>query len=289
MMKRNPARAGILGTMTMMALLAGATFGGAAPGGKGPQGEIDSLRLRYSISLIGLPLGTASVSGTVGAGKYRIEANARLSGLVGVIVNSKGAATATGSIGGDRQVPATFAASAATSNYLLTIRMAMAKGAATGVEITPPYEPRPDRVPLTDADRRNISDPLSAYIMSVPGTGDVIGPAACNRTLQLFDGGVRFDIVLTFSGIRQVKAPGYAGPVAVCAARYHPIAGHRPDRPATKFMIDNKEMDVWLAPVGGTRYVVPYRLSILTMVGTTVVEATDVQITAEPKAAALPH
>ena len=285
MMKRIVARA-----------LAGAaltTIGGAsaAPLGKGHAGaaEAETVHLKYGISLLGLPIGSAAVNATIAAGKYKLDANAKLTGLAGVIVNSKGAATATGSIGSERMIPATFAACAGTGNYTLTIRMAMAKGAATGVEITPAYIVRPDRVPLSDADRRNIIDPLSAYVMSVPGTGEVIGPEACNRTLAMFDGGVRFDIVLAYAGTRQVKGAGYDGPVAICSARYRPIAGHRPDRPATKFMIDNKDMSVWLAPVGSTRHVIPYRVSVLTTVGTTVIEATDMQITADTKAAALPR
>lgn len=247
------------------------------------------LRLRYSISLIGLPIGSASVTGVVGPAAYRLEANGKLTGLAGVIVNSKGAATATGRLADGRVDPSTFAATAATSNHVLTIRMAMAGGAATGVEITPVYEQTPDRVPLTAADRRGIIDPLSSFVMQVPGTGDVIGPAACNRTLALFDGGVRFDITLAFAGIRQVKGAGYTGPVAVCSARYKPIAGHRPDRPATKFMINNKEMEVWLAPVPNTRFVVPYRVSVLSMIGTTIIEATDFQVGTQTRAAAAPR
>ena len=244
------------------------------------------LRLRYSVSLIGLPIGTASVSGTIGPATYRLEANGRLTGLAGIIVNSKGATTATGSLAGGQVVPSTFAATAASGNYLLTIRMAMAGGAVENAEVTPAYPPWPDRVPLSDADRRGIVDPMSSFVMAVPGTQDLVGPAACNRTLPVFDGGVRFDITLAYKGVRQVKGPGYAGPVAVCSARYKPIAGHRPDRPATKFMTNNKEMEVWLAPVAGTRFVVPYRISILSMIGTTVIEPTAFDIIPERKAAA---
>ena len=86
--------------------------------------------------------------------------------------------------------------------------------------------------------------------MAVPGTGDLIGPAACNRTLPIFDGGVRFDITLAFTG-----DPAGQGRRAT-PARWRSVRratsrspGHRPDRPATKFMTDNKEMEVWLAPV----------------------------------------
>lgn len=268
--------------------VAAATAGAGATAEKSAALPAKSLRVQYGISLIGLPIGSASIIGTLNPRGYKIEATGKLTGLAGVIINSKGAATSTGGLIGGKVDPATFAASAATSNYRLTIRMAMAKGNTTGVEITPPYQTMPDRVPLTDADRRGIIDPLSAFIMPVPSDGDQTGPAACNRTLQLFDGGVRFDIILSYTGSRQVTGAGYSGPVAVCAARYRPIAGHRPERPATKFMAANKEIELWLAPVSGTRYVFPYRLSVLSMLGTTVIEASEVAVGAGVKADARP-
>ena len=80
--------------------------------------------------------------------------------------------------------------------------------------------------------------------------------------------------LLSYAGTRNVDKPGYAGPVVVCNARYVPVAGHRPGRPATKFMEDNRDLSVWLAPVEGTRILMPLRISVRTMMGTLVVEAT---------------
>lgn len=264
---------------------------GASPAAvRAPDAPPATLRIDYGIKLFGLPIGVASVSGAVGPRTYRLDADAKLTGLAGVLIESKGAAAASGGVAPQgRAVPATFAVSAANSKGAMTIRMAEAKGAATGVEIMPPFEPMPDRVPLTRADMSNMIDPLSAFFMPVPGTGAVLGPATCNRVLPLFDGGVRFDIVLTYSGLRQVETAGYKGPVADCAARYRPRAGHRPQRSATKFMVDNREMSVWLAPVAGTRFVVPYRASVMTMMGTpVVVEATSFSAAAPAGAAGAP-
>ena len=88
-------------------------------------------------------------------------------------------------------------------------------------------------------------------MMPVQGRADPMDPANCNRTLPIFDGATRFDVVLSYGETRSVAKPGYSGPVLVCNARYTPIAGHRPDRPGVKFMEDNREMSVWLAPVEG--------------------------------------
>jgi hypothetical protein len=63
--------------------------------------------------------------------------------------------------------------------------------------------------------------------------------------------------------------------VTICSARYIPVAGHKPDAKATRFMADNKEMEVWLAPVPHEHLVVPYRVSLMTMAGTAVIEASE--------------
>jgi hypothetical protein len=108
--------------------------------------------------------------------------------------------------------------------------------------------------------------------------GPVLSPAACNRTLPVFDGYTRFDIQLSFAGMRVVKAKGYSGEVAVCSARYKPVSGHRPNRQSTKFMADNKNMEVWLMPIEGARALAPYRISVATMVGSVVIEAANVSL-----------
>ena len=174
-----------------------------------------------------------------------------------MLVDTKGAVTSTGNVKDGRIIPSGFAATAGTPHYLLTIRMSEEKNAATQVEIDPAYQQTPDRIPVSAADKRGIIDPMSSFIMPVPGTGDLLGPAACDRTLPLFDGGVRFNINLSFKRLQQVATPAYTGPVAVCGVRYQPISGYRPDRPVNKFMVDNKDMEVWLAPVGKTRFVYP--------------------------------
>jgi hypothetical protein len=75
-----------------------------------------------------------------------------------------------------------------------------------------------------------------------------------------------------------VKTRGYNGPVAVCAARYVPVSGHRPDRKATKFMADNRQIEAWLAPVGGANVVVPLHVTMATMAGTAVINAEEFSV-----------
>jgi hypothetical protein len=238
----------------------------------------DVWRATYSVSLLGLPIGTAGIVGDISRTAYRIEANARLSGLATLVANSKGAASGAGAIVGGRILPASYAVTAANATMTRTMRMSLSGSAVTGVDISPPFEDKPDRVPLRDQDKRGVIDPIGAFVFPMPGADALVGPASCNRTIPVFDGWTRFDVRLSYVGERRVATTGYNGPVAVCAVRYVPIAGHRPDRPGTKFMVENKNMEVWLAPIESARVLMPYRISVRTMIGTAVIEASEFSV-----------
>jgi len=233
----------------------------------------DTLRASYGISLLGLPLGSGALKADVTAKSYTIDAQAKLNALASLVVNSRGASRGNGAIVDGRVSPANFATTAASSKMTRTIRMAMRDKAVVAVDISPPFEDKPDRVPVRPEDRRNVIDPVGAFVLPAPKTGGLVSPAACDRTLPIFDGWTRFDVKLSWTGERKVSVKGYNGPVAVCAVRYVPIAGQRKDRPATKFMEENKDMEVWLAPVGGVGVLMPFRISVRTMVGVVVIEA----------------
>ena len=148
-----------------------------------------------------------------------------------------------------------------------------------GVEIMPPPEFHGERVPVTEANKRNILDPTSALIMPVPMADPLVGPAACERTLPIYDGYARFDIALHYVGTREVEVEGYSGPVSVCSARYMPISGHLVNSRSTAFMAQNEGIEVWLAPIPHAHVVVPLKVSMPTMTGQLDIEATEFEIT----------
>ena len=246
----------------------------------------ETVHVRYSVTLLGLPMGTAGYTATLTPTSYRVDGNAKLTGLANLVANSKGAAASSGAIAGARVLPAAYANTATNPETTRTVRMGLSAGNVTAIDITPPFEDKPGRVPLTEASKRGIVDPLSAIVMAVPAGQPLIGPASCDRTIPIFDGYTRFNISLSYVGTREVKTKGYAGPVVVCAVRYTPIAGHRPQRAATKFMTDNKRLEAWLAPVESARILLPFRVSVATQVGTTVIEAQEFVIEGAPGKAA---
>lgn len=244
-----------------------------------------SLAVDYAIALAGLRIGTARLAGAFERDSYRMDVSATLTGLVGAITGGQGSARSTGAIGAG-PLPSAFSIATRTANSGIAVRMALAHGNVVQTEITPPLIDMQDRVPVTAAEKRGVIDPASALVMPVRAGAAPTDPANCDRTLPLFDGATRFNVVLSYAETREVQKPGYAGPVLVCNARYQAIAGHRPDRPGVKFMEDNREMSVWLAPVEGTRLLVPLRISVLTEIGTNIIEATRWSRTGQTETAA---
>lgn len=233
--------------------------------------QAGSVDVQYAVSLAGLNLGTATLTGAISPSKYSLSAQAHLTGLAGMVTGGKGAVAATGNFAGGQVVPGNYSLTAANSEMTRTVQMGMTAGTVDKVVVNPPLDAKPDRVPVTSAHHRGVLDPLAAVLMR---TAAASPEGACNRTIPIFDGAQRFDIQLTYAGSKTAAAKdGYSGPVVVCKARYTPIAGHRAERAAVKFMANNRDIEAWLAPSGVEGIYLPFRVSVKTMIGTTVVQA----------------
>ena len=238
----------------------------------------ESLHAHYAVSMVGLHIGDLSADAALEPQNYHMQLGAHLTGLAAMVSSVQMALASSGSLRKDKLAPSTYATSAVNSNETRTLRMALKAGTVKAVEIMPPPEFRGERVPVTEANKRNILDPTSALIMPVPMSAPLVGPAACDRTLPIYDGYARFDIALHYAGQRDVAVAGYSGPVSVCSARYIPVSGHLVNSRSTAFMAQNEGIEVWLAPIEKAHVVVPLKVSMPTMAGQLEIEATDFEI-----------
>jgi hypothetical protein len=238
----------------------------------------DEFRARYTVSLVGFHIGEVAAAGSLGQAFYRINLNAKLTGIAAMVSNVKLALAATGALRKSGLAPSTYATTSANSQGVRTVRMSLNAGNVKAVEIFPPFEDKDGQVPVTEANKRNILDPTSALIMPVPEGEPLVGPSACNRTIPVYDGYVRFDITLRYVGVKKVAVDGYFGPVSVCAARYTPVSGHKRDSKSTKFMAENKDIEAWLAPIARARVVVPIHVELMTLAGAAVIDAAEFSV-----------
>ena len=245
-------------------------------GSRGPPTRRGKLEARYTAYLAGVPLGRGVWVIDVAGDHYASSASGKTVGLLQVLSSGQGSVAANGTVNGGKPVSATYSATVVTEKRSDQVQMALASGTVKEYSAVPVWPPVPDRVPVADVHRRGVVDPMSAALMPVAGNGDPVRPEACNRSLAIFDGRGRFDLTLSYKRMERVKTEkGYEGPVVVCMVRYHPVAGHRTGRWAIKFLAETRDIEVALAPIGSTRVLVPYRVSIPTSIGTATLEATQ--------------
>ena len=244
------------------------------------QGRLDA---RYTVSVGGIPVGRGAWVIDIADDSFSAAASGATAGLMQVLASGHGQSASRGSISGGNLHPSTYASSITTDQKYDDVRMVISAGTVKEFVAEPPSTPAPERVPLTEAHRRGVTDPMTASLMRVPGSGDTLVPQACQRTLAVFDGRMRYDLKLAFKRLDRVRADtGYQGPVVVCAVHFSPIAGHIPERAAIKYLIQQRDIELWLAPIAGTRVMVPYRVSVPTPLGLGVMQATQFVSVAQP-------
>jgi hypothetical protein len=251
---------GLAGGLVLIAMLVDAGSQNAHA-----QGKLDAT---YTVTLSGVPIGKGSWSIDVSDDQFTATASGGTSGLLRVFASGQGNSAAHGSVSGGQPIASTYSSSMIADNRSDQVRILFSGGAVKDYLADPPTIPNPDRVPLTDASRKNVLDPMTASLIRVPGNGDTFVPEACQRTLPVFDGRMRYDLQLVFKHLDRVKSErGYQGTVVVCAVYFVPIAGHVPERSTIKYLVAQRDMEMWLAPIAGTRLMVPYRASIPTPIG----------------------
>jgi Protein of unknown function (DUF3108) len=242
------------------------------------------LEAEYTASLGGIPIGRGRWVIDIAEDQYTAAASGGTSGLLRLFSATHGTTMSHGSLSGGQLVPMSYAATISYNRRIDDVHMVLAGGDVKEYSALPPVPPHPDRIPVTDADRHGVLDPMTSVINRVGGSGDPLSPAACNRKVAVFDGRLRYDLRSEFKRMEQVRADaGYQGPTLVCAVYFMPIAGYVPDRPMIKYLVALRDAEVWLAPINGTRVLVPFRFSIPTPIGMGVLQATRfVSITQPP-------
>jgi Protein of unknown function (DUF3108) len=249
------------------------------------QGRLDA---QYSVTLAGLPIGHGTWTIDIRDDRYNMAASGATSGIMRVFASGRGQSSARGAVSGGQLVTSNYNSNVHTDKKYDEVRMVISGGNVKEFVAEPPTIPGPERIPLTDAHRHGVADPMTAPLVRIAGNGDTVVPQACQRTLAIFDGRMRYDLRLAFKRFDRVGSQaGYQGLAVVCAVQFAPIAGHIPQRYAIRYLSESRDMELWFAPIAGTRLLAPYRASIPTPIGEGVMEATQfVSVPQAGKAAA---
>ncbi len=271
---RNAGTAAFAAVCVIAALAIDSTHAAAAQG---------RLEAEYVVTLAGIPIGRGNWVIEIFNDQFTAAASGRTTGLLQIFASGRGTSAAHGIVRSGQPVPTSYAMTVATKRKVSNVRITLSDGNVKNYMVDPPVQPRPDLIPVSEADRRGVIDPMTSTLNRVPGNGDPVSPQACNRKVSVFDGRMRYDLHNEFKRMEMVKAErGYQGPVVVCAVYFTPVSGYIPDRRAIKYLAAQRDAEIWFAPIAGTRVLVPFRFSLPTPIGLGLLQATQFVTVAYP-------
>jgi hypothetical protein len=236
------------------------------------------ITISYSISYLGVTVGSAVWRLSLVADRYDIKASAQIKGLMSALLDGQGSGHARGVLSNGRAIPGEFEAHLVTSDETDTIRMTLQNGAVRQLVALPPFPPIPERVPLSADLLQGVIDPLSASLIPDDTVGGHAGDQ-CRRTLPVFDGRRRYDVGLSFKETREELIPGdAAAQTLVCKLLLTPLAGHQVKSPILHYLVKGLEIEVWLKLIGEAHILVPVGAAIPMLVGTLHVEPEHITI-----------
>ncbi|MFN3622537.1 MAG: DUF3108 domain-containing protein [Hyphomicrobium sp.] len=249
-----------------ISLDSGGMSGAAAAAGKGPLPVNVDAVYRVSFTALG-DIGHFQFNSKIDGDAYTLSANAKIDTAIFDYrgdMASKGAVTATGITA----QPADYTYNFKQKTFLKKKKVKTLNIAFTGPsvgKVTPYDPPSPKAVPVTAEQLKNVLDPLSG-VMAL-SLGNMSNP--CAQKLPIYDGKQRFDVV--FTPARR------AGADHVCNVRLVPVSGHKPGEGSASVV--NGNIELVMRPVPKANIVIPYSVSVPTIVGTATLTSDRVEIT----------
>ena len=229
----------------------------------------------YTATLLGLPIGHISWVIDLKENRFSSVATGSIAGFLRLFLDAQGSVTAEGRLSSGKPVPSKFQLKLLAGKWSDEVGIVFTGNRAKESVLPTTASPSADYVAIKDGDRVGASDPMTALLIYVGGTGVTTVAQACERTVAIFDGHTRYNLRLAFERFGTAHPiEGYQGQVVVCSAKFLPVAGYDPKHFLVTYLAAQHETEIWLAPLGSTRLLVPYRASISTPMGVAILEAT---------------
>ncbi len=234
-----------------------------------------TVRAVYEVNFNGFTVGAFEFVSQAEEQSYSLTGNAQLTLLLGAFTWI-GETRSFGLISNEIPRPAAFSFDFRANNKSGSTRIDFANGGVFDVRHTPPAALKPDTVPLREQHLKGVLDPLSAIMV----VARYANPDPCDHRLPIFDGKERFDLVLSYKGqvkVNEQQPSGQPAIAHVCRVKYRPIAGHRIDAESSH-LATSDSIEVSLRPIPSANVLVPYQITIPTLVGYATIVAKRVEI-----------
>ncbi len=186
-----------------------------------------SVSTTYRLYFNGFEVGAFAFRSESKGKTYKAESNAKVSALFGAF-KWNGNISATGKLEPDGPQPSSYAMNFKTKSKEGRIRLGFDKAGVKSVTVEPKKDwVSPEIVPIKDEHKKSVFDPMSAILaMTHEGGGD-----PCAKTVPIFDGKVRFNLIMSYKGKRKLeeKTPsGQPKDLVVCKVKYQPLPATSP-------------------------------------------------------------
>ena len=121
------------------------------------QGRLDA---RYEATLAGIPVGRGTWSIDIGDDQFSASATGGTAGLLKAFSGGSGTGAAQGRVVNGALVSTNYSASTTTAKKSEAIHMVLANGTIREFAIEPEPPVDPDRIPVTEANRHGVYDPM---------------------------------------------------------------------------------------------------------------------------------
>lgn len=210
--------------------------------------------IQYDLTIAGVSIGDASIAMLQEAAQsYDIALNVKFRFL---FWSGQANAEATGAVTDAAPAPSHYEATFQGMSEPVVIKTVFDGTGPTDWSITPPPEKKylEGRIEISEADLVGALDPLSALFIRAETP-----ESACDRTLPIFTGGTRLDLVLSPGAETE---PG----VFACDVKYVPVSGHRKDSESVARMVKSGPSLLIFEAAPGLW--APHRVGMPTSVGT---------------------
>jgi hypothetical protein len=179
----------------------------------------------YTATLLGLPIGHISWVIDLKENRFSSVATGSITGFLRLFLDAQGSVAAEGRLSGGKPAPSKFQLKLLAGKWSDEVGIVFTGNRAKESVLPTSASPSADYVPIKDGDRVGASDPMTALLIYVGGSGATTVPQACERTVAIFDGHTRYNLRLAFERFSTAHpTEGYQGQVVVCSAKFLPVA-----------------------------------------------------------------
>lgn len=225
----------------------------------------ESGRVRYDVSLYGLPIGRAVFESRFDGSGFAIAGSFASAGLARIFERTDGTVSVNGWLGRGESRPNLYSLAYRSGEEEKTTTIRFAEGSVTETKNQPePKKRGEDWVPVAVEHLSGVADPISAMLLPAASETEV-----CRRTIKVFDGETRVNLVLE----PVPKGSALSRAAVTCRARFVPVSGYRKGHSSIAYLRDRSRILLGFRPVEGREIYSLAEATIATKIGTVHIRA----------------